>query len=524
MKICFVALLISLSAIDFALANDALKGKWTGSFSCDADKNLRMTLSIDEIENDNIKGVFEFRARGMLAKYAVRGTTTPAGEMLLEPGEWIIHPTRFRSSGLVGKIEEIGGKNVLRGRLTDCRTSSFFASRREPGVPPLPPLSKGMFDAKGPEWIDAVRGRIADFAARREADQHRWNQLQNDVRFSRVDKPTKDKLLSEVREARANVRADALLSELASGPKEFPQGIGRALYVLRQSERSDWPDNIKRRIHGAAEKQIFEALRPQLIQIRDLAADLPMSLEGLIKARASLAQVEDYRAALERSFGTMDKENLLAPMSQKIAELQASPVVAREFREALERTRRQPNPRVETANVIFRVMGPDESSSPLTPIAKEGTRLAALAEVEVANLAPSEDRNEPKANDLVEYMFDVIEGVNATFAAMRCAPGKYDFDPITIARCRMGELEIRLRSVSKIACQAERPGQQYVCEFDQRSQLVSFRTGKPIPIEESFSLGTQFPGGRLEGSRRARFVRAISGDGWVGSQVPSASR
>lgn len=185
----------------------------------------------------------------------------------------------------------------------------------------------------------------------------------------------------------------------------------------------------------------------------------------------------------------------------------------------LKKARQQRDPRSVTENVIFSVLGRRESSSTLSVIAKEGRRLAALSEVEVESIAQNEDGSELSASDIAAYMHGCLENINATFAAMRCAPGKYDFDPITIARCKMGELEVQLKKVVKTGCRAEKPRQQYVCEFDQRSQLVSFRTGEPVQLEDSLSLQAYFPGGRLASSTRARFVRNVLSHGWIGSRV-----
>ncbi|CAN7696528.1 hypothetical protein [Neorhizobium sp. LjRoot104] len=478
-----------------------------------------MVLSINEISNDRLKGVFEFRSGGSLAKYNVTGTATPSGTFELEPGAWTLQPPRFRATALRGEIVEMGGRKAIRGTLTQCKTGSFLAFLQKPIEPPPPPLSKGMFDAKGPAWIDAVRGRIREFVEKREDNQHWWNMLENEVIFSRVDRPTRDQLLAEVREARANLGADSLLADLASGPREFPQGIGRALIIFRQAQKSEWPNKIKLRVYQACQKRVGEVLRPLLTQAAASAAGLPTSLDGLIRARAMLAPLEEYRGSLEQAFGTLDQENLLTPLWQRIAALESNPAVAVEFRAALEKARQQPDPRSATENVIFSVLGQQEFASPLTAIAKEGRRLAALTEVEVANNAQNEDGSEPGANDIAAYMHGLTETINATFAAMRCAPGKYDFDPITIARCKMGELEVRLKRVVKIACRAEKPRQQYLCQFDHRSQLVSFRTGQPVPLEESLSLQAYFPGGRLAGSSRARFVPNVLGSGWTGSRV-----
>jgi hypothetical protein len=126
-----------------------------------------------------------------------------------------------------------------------------------------------------------------------------------------------------------------------------------------------------------------------------------------------------------------------------------------------------------------------------------------LSEVEVESIAQNEDGSEPSASDIAAYMHGCLENINATFAAMRCAPGKYDFDPITIARCKMGELEVQLKKVVKTGCRPRSHDSSMSANSINVSQLVSFRTGEPVQLEDSLSLQAYFPGGRLAGSARA---------------------
>jgi hypothetical protein len=297
-----------------------------------------MVLSIDEVKNDQLKGVFEFRSGWKLAKYNVAGIATSSGKFQLEPGSWIMQPSGFRASGLRGELVEMGGRKTITGTFTQCRIGSFSVSLQEPIEAPPPPLSKSMFDRKGSAWVNTVRGRIREFANKREDNHLWWRQLEHEVIFSRVDKPTQEQLLAEVREARANVNADSLLAYLASGPREFPQGIGRALFLFSQAQRSEWPDKVKLRLYQACRKRVTEVLGPELTQARAFAASLPISLDGLITARAALAPVEEYRDSLEQAFGTLDQENLLMPLWQQIAALESNPDVAIEFRAALEKS------------------------------------------------------------------------------------------------------------------------------------------------------------------------------------------
>ncbi|WP_406873012.1 hypothetical protein WHT83_03845 [Aminobacter sp. P9b] len=508
-------LLLLVCSSSAVLANEELLGRWTGGLTCGPDKNLPLTLSITEARNGKLKGVFEFRSGWHKAKYHVVGTTTSTGAFQLDPGPWIMQPTGFRAVGLQGQVARFGSRPMIQGTLLDCNGGSFTAFLQPPPEePPPPPLAK-MFDRKGPQWIKAVRDRVQEYVRKRVDKPRWWNQLEREVGFSKVDQATRETLLAEVREARADVRADALLQELASGPKEFPQGIGRALFIFRQAQTSEWPDKTKLRVYKACQKQVAEVLRPKLTEIAALAANLPTTLEGLAEARAAIAPMEDYRHSLEQAFGTLDQENLLSPMLKRIAELELNPAIAIAFREALAVARQQSDPRTATENVIYNVLGQASSSYPLAAIAAEGRKLAALAEVVVESIASEGDRSEPSASDMAAYMFTLVERFNAPLAAMRCAPGQHDVTDLP--RCQLGELEARLKKIVKSGCQAEKPGQQYVCDFNQYSQLVYFRTGEP-PVD-SFALSTRFPGGRMEGPQKVRFVRQVLGGGWVGSRA-----
>ncbi|WP_163881562.1 hypothetical protein [Rhizobium laguerreae] len=469
-----------------------------------------MTLSVNESKNGQLKGVFEYSA-GLdgRASYNVTGTVTPTGSFRIIPGSWIMHPTGFRAIGLQGQVGQSGSKRVIDGTLPECKPGAFRASLLPPVEAPPPPLAK-TFDQD--EWIKAVRKRLHEYVQNRESKQIWWNRLARDVDSSRVvDRPTKDTLLAEIREGRANVKADALLDELASGKKAFPGGMGQALRILDQARLSDWPDNVKLRVHEACKTRIVEVLRPILTEIAASAASMPNTLEGLAEARAALAPVEAYRQSLEYLFETFDQENLLTPMWQKIAELESNPAIATEFREAFAIARREPDPRAATEDVIRNVLGERSTSVTLADIAAEGRRDAALAEVVVESTASETDSGEPSASDIALFMYSVADGFNKTFAAMRCAPG--DHDVTDAPKCILGELEIRLKRIVKTRCLAEMPGQQYACDFDQFSQTVSFRTGEPVQVT------FDYPGGGMNGPQKVRFIRRINSEGWDGSRL-----
>lgn len=516
MKQWLFASFLLLSFGTSALAAESLVGEWRGVFTCGQARNSRMILDIKETASGQIEGVFEVRAGWNKASYHVVGTSKPDGTFELTPGAWIHQPPGFRAVELQGQVISVGsGPPQIQGRPVGCKPGGFRATFQKPFKKPPPPLAQKVQDRKGPKWINAVRARTQDYVQKHVDDPSWWKMLETEVVTSYVDRATKLALLEEITAARGSIRSAALLEELEAGPRDFPRGIGVALRIYGQAEKSDWPDDIKQRVYSACKKRVADVLRPKLTEIAAMAPKMPSSLEGLAEARAAIAPIEDYRQSLEHAFGVLDQEDLLAPLFQRIADLEAMPGIAIEFRSALATARGQAKPRDATENVIFNVLGLRNTSPALAAVAAEGRRLAALAEVKVESIAGEADRNEPSADDMAKYMYAVVEGFNDTFAAMRCSPGRYP--PDEYIRCKFGELEVRLKRVVKTGCEVEVPGRQYVCNFDHYSQLVSFRTGEPV---DSPNLSMRFPDGRLEGPKKVRFIKPANGEGWDGMRLP----
>ena len=44
------------------LANDALKGRWEGVYTCNAQRDSAMTLTINRVAGGQLAGIFEFQA------------------------------------------------------------------------------------------------------------------------------------------------------------------------------------------------------------------------------------------------------------------------------------------------------------------------------------------------------------------------------------------------------------------------------------------------------------------------------
>lgn len=182
-------LVVSSKAV---LANEKLLGRWEGALGCDADHNLRMALSIKEVRNGQLRGVFEFWAGGQHASYNVVGTVSSTGAFQLDPASWINQPSGFRASGLRGEIFRIGSMDGMKGTLPQCKEGYFSAYLQAPVEAPPPPLAG---ESGSPEWTKAVRDRVQEFVAKREDNQFWWNILENEIIFGRLDEASRKSLL-----------------------------------------------------------------------------------------------------------------------------------------------------------------------------------------------------------------------------------------------------------------------------------------------------------------------------------------
>ncbi|MBX9740007.1 MAG: hypothetical protein K2X62_08045 [Beijerinckiaceae bacterium] len=514
-----LALSALLAAAAPALANDQLLGDWRGVYRCDPDTTDRqMTLSIKTLADGRATGVLEFRTGLYRGSLNVAGAIDATGSFRLEPGDWIIKSPGFPVTGLQGALTKTGDRTAIRGTFTGCRSSSFmaFPLAARPSPQPSPVMNPNERDADA--WTRAVRARIREFTERRETNPHWWNQFAMQVRRSRIDPATRDWLVAEVLEGRAALEADIMLDELASAPKTYPQAIGRALFLHDRAQRRDWPEKAMQRVKKALQAHAMAAMRPELLKAAELAKGQPASLDTLVRAREALWSLEDYRASMERAFGTMDPEGLLAPLRKRIVELDADPGVAKEFRAALHEAQRQPSPLRATKNVIERVLGPDESRSALATIAEQERKAASFSEVAVENRSSAETRGEPSAQDMARLAHEYAESVNGILRAMRCTPGPiYGADKLL--ECSMGELEARLTRIVKLGCREEKPDLQYVCRYTQDTSFVSGRTGEPF--RDLPRLRIVLPNVEGSGEITARYIRNGLNGGWTRTRLAS---
>ena len=370
MKRWLIATLALVCSSTAVLADEKLFGRWEGSLTCDA-AEIQMVLSITKTSRGNFSGELNLQAGGQANNYAVVGKTTSPDTFQIQLANWKV-PGFQGMYPLKGKIIQEGGRDAIRGDLRECKKGSFTAYlKAPPATAPADRLyvEENYWKRKGPGFVKGIRDRTQQYAQKRESDQQRWKILEEEVIHSHLEMPTREALWNEVKQARANIGADALLAELAAVPKTFPNGVGRAIFVISTAQAMKWPDEVTLRVHKACLTHATESLRPMLKEIAVLAQGQP-NLETLMEVREKLAPIETFRQSLENAFGTIDPENVLAPM----AKLEANTAVKDEFRTALAKARQTSTPRKSTEEVIFSVLGLERSSSPLDPIAAEGRR------------------------------------------------------------------------------------------------------------------------------------------------------
>ena len=504
MKRWLGTLLLFAWSFTVALAAETLEGNWKGSVDCIGQGKIKLRLSIKEA-NGRLTGEVEFRRGAVKSGYTLDGAQVIDNKFILKPGKWTSTSLNIAPSDIDGEFFSIGTKIGIHGTLRVCRQGIFSAFREREREQPTPaPPRIQLRERNVAALTRSVREGIKVLTARADRTTRWWRSLEHGILFSRVDQATKDTLLREVQEAKANVFADWLLEkELVSGPTVFPTGVGRAIYVFREARKTDWPDKVKLRVYKECQKRVTDVLRPELKQIAKLVGKLPVSLDGLIQARAALNRVDAYKASLEEAFGTLDQENILPATRHRIAEMERSPLVADQLQARLESILKQPKPRSATERLLLDVSGFEPLTEPLATVMRDGWRKAAFAEVIISDGGSGGSPFEPSAQDIAWHVFGIYERENSRVAKKTCNPGIV-YDAWTWGQCAVGETRMRLNELSKISCVETDPKKSYICHFRQNADWLAFRTGEVLQS--------------TTGKTSARFVRTAQGE-WQGSEL-----
>lgn len=506
MRDWIASLIIVTACISPAIADDRLIGRWDGTYSCNGQRDAPMSLTVTQIRARQISAEFEYQLDTRTEKYAVFGAVSATGIFSLMPAPRNEPNSGVQSLALDGKLDP--GGVAIEGTIRRCPAGSFRATRTQlaprddrrtpPGGmgarPSVPTPNDPKHTPEAANWIDTIRTSIKRLLETRATDTWAWRDLGNQIVLKAprsVDLATRQGLLAELEGARAQVRADGLIEQLATGPARLSEGgMGRVIWVMDQAERSKWPKEQVERVRAAARTRAAQVARPELQAARSMANDLPATLASLMLARTALAPLDDYRAALVRHFGTIDPEKLAEPLFRRIVEIETSPGVAVELRAALAEARRDKDPRLATEDLLRRALGPDPASSPLAAVVSEGRELAELAAIQVVDRSSSQDQLEPTAADI------------ATFAHSRAGDA-------TAKVGQMFRLKARIARIEKINCSTESAGSMYVCSFLQKVEIV-FLDGGPLSPDIIQKIDPFIPGGYKGDIVRARFTRSLS--------------
>jgi hypothetical protein len=498
-----------------ALADGSLEGRWRGKIDCDRKPDLRMELEISSVADGRLTGVLELGTGSRKGALNMTGAVAADGTFELTPGTWIRELRGFSAADMRGKSIRIGKSDGIQGYTTSpCREGLFTAFRQNPVAKPPPAPDMPPPRERDPQVLtEAVRRNVEKLVARGELSDDPWTVVWLSIKGSLVDTQLKEQLLAEVDAARNGVIADKYQGKLAQAPQGFPSGVDVALLELRRAQRAGLKGTGLQELHAAVKARVNAIMEVEFTKAAAILPELTDSLESLIRARAAIAPLEEFRWVIEDRFGVFDPKWILTPLLRRIAELEASPVVSASLRDALAEARRAPDPREATRALLLSVLGPDETGSPLDQVAIEGRGLADIAAIKVvdATSGPT-DPQEPTARDIALFSFERWRIPNQMAAALRCGRGLVDED--SVMRCATSDFDIWLTSVTKLGCQAEIPGREYVCEF---REAVEAKIRKPVPTVSVGAiwefLRSMLPNEFNGDLARARFVRAGSGAG-----------
>lgn len=519
MRVLVFSLVIAFASSSAGAAEVNLSGRWEGHYSCDTQQNHTIVLVIEQ-QRDGLKGTLEVEGDGSKTSADVVGLTSEAGFFVLNS----LETAGISISGTVAA----DGK-AIEGTANNCVSGEFHAGRAG-DLPPEAPVevkAPEPLSAEAEAWVAEIRARIAALGDIGDAIIDEAPSINNDIVFGGpfgVKMAVKQELMAELEMARATIAAQGLFDELASGPDRLENGgLGLVLRVVNRALASDWPEAVQARVRDAGLERAAQILRPKLEAAASLAKDLPATLDGLAQAREAIAPIEEYRAAMEQTFGTIDPEGLLGPLLERLAALEADPDVVLELRAALAEARRSSDPRSDTENLLWRVLGPGPHSSAMATLVEEERELAALAAIDAEDQSPpGSDPLEPSLEDIVYMAHNRARSATSAINAkvQRCQASQFA-DPIEAVECftyltlgEVGGLDARVTRVVKLGCETEVAGRSYRCEFLQDVE-ISFAAGGPTSPDNLDQIIGQFlPGGYGGSVAQAYFDR--QGDaGWL---------
>lgn len=380
--------------------------------------------------------------------------------------------------------------------------------------------------AEADAWVAEMRGKIDAAIAQGPAalDQIQMLEWEIEQWTTRVTPEQTETLRTAAAGARAALKAaaaDALIADLDRVGNELNQGhLGTALRVADQAQASGMAPDQMARVVEAAQAKAGAILDPKMMAAAALAAGLPASLEGLKQARAALRPFEEYRQAMDRTFGSIDPKGILKPLYDRLLALESNRTVLAELSKALAAAALGEMPEAAVERLAAEVTSPDPSSHnpEIYALIADARDQAEVAATVLEDRSTSADDTEPKAMEIMAFALQRVREVNARLAAEgeTCTSGAIS-DPLQALKCLQNPAtwtgqhgsRVTLVKVIKIGCEAEAPGKQYLCDFVQEIRF-DIAGGEAFGVSRWGDLTQDLTSGEAVD---ARFIRAADG-GW----------
>jgi hypothetical protein len=375
------------------------------------------------------------------------------------------------------------------------------------------------------QWAADARAQLDAMRAAGPEALNRLRALESSIRFARLPEKETTSLQAEASALRVELEAAAreekvrkFLADLENAGNDLASGhLGTALRVADQAHASDLEAEQIDKIVAAARAKAMAILEPRLAEAAALASTVPASLSGLMQARSALRPFEEYRASMDRTFGSVDPAGLLKPMYERIRELESDPAVLAELDVALAAAVVGERPRDAVEVLAARVTGSGSNmAGDIASMLNKARDDAEVASVIVDDDSVSRDQAEPTAREIANFALDRARKVNAQMAAMddACTSGGIR-DPVAAMACLSNPAVwtgqkgsgVTLLRVTKIGCEPEQPGTQYLCTFVQELRIdiaggEVFGAGRWGDLSQALTSGEAVD---------ARFIRSAGG-------------
>lgn len=337
------------------------------------------------------------------------------------------------------------------------------------------------------DWLTAFRQRIGEVSDEQDSSRmlsdmrselsRRRNDLSRDdfqTLQAALDSREQEVRISSVRKAIEDIPDDSFENG----------GLNTVFSILSRVDSKKLDRNLVQSLTAAAETKAQRILAPILNQARDVAANLPQTLEGLAMGEDFIRPLYAHQENMDRWFGTMDRAGHLLPLSKKIREMRNDPKIVAEFRDLILAAAQGPNGESEVKALAVKYFGhhPTWQGSDFSLAYQEALSLAEVSAVSVDDASIQNDPNEPSANHIAAAVLDRVKTYNKSIASMeaKCLSGPRSLTPTEAMTCltmpvtftgRAG-VQAKLRQVKKIGCRTIVSGTQFYCNYQQAIDIV----------------------------------------------------